>query len=124
MQYEVVIYSSDDAGQRSPLGDFIRELKRRQPSLARLVAAGLRKLENPQHHRAPLIEKVDAVEDIYELRVGGANIARVFFFYEQGRRVVATNGYVKKSQKLESSEFERARRHKRDWERRHHDLNH
>jgi hypothetical protein len=124
LQYTVLIYSSDDAGQDKPLADFIRDLKRRQPQLARLVAAGLRKLEHPQHHRVPLIEKVDPLHDLYELRVGGANIARVFFFYEDGQRVIATNGYVKKSQKLAVGELERARRCKQDWERRRHDQCH
>jgi len=59
---------------------------------------------------------VDAEHGILELRVGSANIARAFFFFRQGQRIVVTHGYVKKRQKVDPRELERARRYKQDWE--------
>ena len=53
-----------------------------------------------------------------ELRVGRANIARVFFFFRPNREIVVTNGYVKKAQKLDPEEIVRAERYKAYWERR------
>jgi hypothetical protein len=43
----------------------------------------------------------------------------VYGCFEPGRRIVVTNGYVKKAQRLDLGELERARRYKADWERRH-----
>ena len=56
---------------------------------------------------------------MFELRVGRTDIARVFFFFQANRELVCTNGYVKKSQKLDAAELARAKRYKADWEHRH-----
>jgi len=42
--------------------------------------------------------------------VGKTNIARVFFF-QPGQEIIVTNGYVKKRQKLDQDELQRAQRH-------------
>ncbi len=60
-----------------------------------------------------------APDAIFELRIGDKNIARVFFFFRQGQEIILTNGYVKKQQKVDTGELERARRYKKDWEERH-----
>lgn len=54
---------------------------------------------------------------MFELRVGRTDIARVFF--QPNQEIVCTNGYVKKSQKVDPGELARAERYKADWERRH-----
>lgn len=54
-----------------------------------------------------------------ELRVGRTDIVRVFFFFQPGQIIICTNGYVKKSQKLDPGEVAQAERFKADWERRH-----
>ena len=56
--------------------------------------------------------------DIFELRIGDKNIAHVFFFFRQGQEIIMTNGYVKKQQKVDTGELERARTYKKDWEER------
>ena len=40
------------------------------------------------------------------------------FFFRQGREIIITNGYVKKQQKVDTRELERARMYKKDWEER------
>lgn len=87
-----------------------------QPSLHKLVVAGLTKLRERQNHGPPLTTRIEGADDIFELRVGGSDIARVFFFFRPNREIVCTNGYVKKSQKLDRHEIARAVRHKADWE--------
>jgi Phage derived protein Gp49-like (DUF891) len=47
-----------------------------------------------------LQEKAIQKYDIFELRIGDKNIARVFFFFQQGQEIIMTNGYVKKQQIL------------------------
>lgn len=40
-------------------------------------------------------------DGIYELRVKqGTNIVRILYFFMVGRRIIVTNGFVKKTQKL------------------------
>lgn len=60
------------------------------------------------------------IEDgIFELRIRFASdISRIFYFFWYEDRIVVTNGFVKKSQKLPARELERAKRYKADYERR------
>lgn len=54
---------------------------------------------------------------ICELRVQqGSDAARVFYFFFVGKRIILTNGFIKKTQKMPPAELERARQYKRDFE--------
>lgn len=54
---------------------------------------------------------------IYELRVSMSNgISRAFFFHQIGDNYVITNGYTKKTQKMDRSEFNKAKSYKKDME--------
>jgi phage-related protein len=96
--------------------EFIEVLRRSQSELHTLVLGGIKKLEQRERQKPPLTKIVDEGYGIFELRVGSTNIARVFWFYQPGQRIILTNGYVKKSQKLDSGELATAREYKRDWE--------
>jgi hypothetical protein len=113
MRYTPRFYTTADGVQ--PVVDFLDELRSSQPILHKLVVAGIAKLEDSQRHGPPLTELVDPDELIFELRVGRANIARVFFFLH-GQELVLTNGYVKQRRQLDRRELARARRYKLDWE--------
>src|ERR1700730_16753602 len=82
------------------------------------VLAGIKKHGMGERPGPPLTQLVDQKYDIFELRIGDKNIARVLFFFRQGREIILTNGYVKKQQKGDTGELERARTYKRDWEQR------
>jgi hypothetical protein len=62
---------------------------------------------------------VDQQEVHFELRIGGKNIARVFFFFGQGQELILPHGYVKKQQKVDARELQRACTYKKDCEQRH-----
>lgn len=52
-------------------------------------------------------------DGIYELRTKqGSNIDRIFYFFVIGNKIIMTNGYIKKDQKMDTSEFERAKRYR------------
>lgn len=54
---------------------------------------------------------------IFELRTKfGSDITRVLYFFYSGKRIILTNGFIKKSQKTPRRELERAERYKKDWE--------
>jgi len=115
VEYRVTFYRT--ANGDKPLGAWVNELKQQQPILAGLVRAGLDKLRDSAQHKPKLVELVDRNRRIYEMCVGNANIARVFFFRE-GDQVIATNGYVKRRNQLDQGELERARRYQDEWKER------
>ena len=117
MQFSVRFYY--DANGNKPLLAFLEDLRKRDRILHKLVVAGIRKLEEGERRGPPLTELVDQQEVLFELRIGGKNIARVFFFFGQGQELILTHGYVKKQQKFDARELVRARSYKKDWEQRH-----
>ena len=49
---------------------------------------------------------------IFELRTQqGNNIDRIFYFFILGNKIILTNGYIKKTQKLDQQELARAQRY-------------
>ena len=70
--------------------------------------------KNVQH---PLSKYV--TDGIYELRTKQqSNIDRIFYFFVFGNKIILTNGYVKKSQKMEQNEFEKAKKYRDEYLRR------
>ena len=58
-------------------------------------------------------------DGIFQLRAQqGSNITRVLYFFVSGRKIVLTNGFVKKEQKTPRSEIELAKKYREDYERR------
>ncbi|HLJ80902.1 MAG TPA: type II toxin-antitoxin system RelE/ParE family toxin [Ktedonobacterales bacterium] len=114
MQFTVRFYFALD--DTKPVLMFLEDLRQKEPILHKLVVAGIKKIEHSEYHRPPLTEMVDKDHGILELRVGSANIARVFFFFRPGQEIVLTNGYVKKQQKVDTAELKKARAYKQDWE--------
>lgn len=56
-------------------------------------------------------------DGLFELRTKhGSNIFRCIYFYGNGKIIVVTNGFVKKSQKTPSSEIDIALRRKAEYE--------
>lgn len=52
-------------------------------------------------------------DGIFELRTKqSSNINRIFYFFIFGNKIIMTNGYIKKSQKLNAQEFEKAKRYR------------
>src|SRR6266849_1671519 len=116
MQFSVRFYY--DTSGNKPVIAFLEEVRKQDRVLHKLVVAGIKKLEMSERHGPPLTKLVDQKDDIFELRIGDKNIARVFFFFRQGQEIIMTNGYVKKQQKVDTGELERARTYKKDWEER------
>jgi len=55
-------------------------------------------------------------DGIYELRTKqGSNISRILYFFFVGRRIVLTNGFVKKSMKTPKSAIELAIKYKNNY---------
>ena len=58
-------------------------------------------------------------EGLYELRISwNGNIYRLFFIFDDGQIVVLFNGFHKKGQKIPKKEIEKAKRIKKEYDRR------
>jgi len=64
----------------------------------------------------PHTRKIEGEEGLYELRVKqGSNICRLFYFYEAKDGFIITSGYVKKTNKGDKEEIQRAVRIRREY---------
>jgi len=58
-------------------------------------------------------------EGLFELRIKFAgDISRIFYFFYINKRIVLTNGFIKKTKKTPKAEIKRALKYKSDYERR------
>ena len=56
-------------------------------------------------------------DGIYEIRaIQGNNITRVLYFFVVGKRIILTNGFVKKTQKTPAEQIELAKKYRADYE--------
>jgi adenine-specific DNA-methyltransferase len=94
----------------------IKEIAKRQPLRAVFRDSGF--ANSPSKINVGEIFKM--LEDgIFELRTKqSSDITRVLYFFFAGRKIVLTNGFVKKSQKTPKAEKELAKKYKADYERR------
>lgn len=61
-------------------------------------------------------------DGIFELRIKfSSDITRIFYFFWVGRKIILTNGFVKKTQKTSKGQIALAKKYKADYERRHQD---
>ena len=59
--------------------------------------------------------------EFYKTKDGkqGSNITRVLYFFYIGKKIIATNGFVKKTQKTPPKELKLAKERRADWLERH-----
>ena len=116
MQFRVRFYG-DAHGNKAVLA-FLEGLRKQDRFLHKIVVAGIKKLEEGELHGPPLTTLIDQQKVLFELRIGGENIARIFFFFGQGLELILTHGYLKKQQNVDARELERDRSYKMDWKQR------
>jgi len=105
-----------ETNSKCPVAEFLDEIKNQQ--LKEKTVKNIVKLaELGSNARPPLSEYIS--DGIYELRTQSTNnITRVFFFFIHGSNIIFTNGYTKKSQKMEQDEFEKAKKYRDEYLRR------
>lgn len=111
--YEIILYDTEDG--KCPMQELLDSLE------PKLLAKTLRSIDLLEKNGPLLREPYSkSLEDgIFELRTKqGSNITRVLYFFFIGKKVILTNGFVKKSQKIPKAEKELAKKYKADYERR------
>ena len=70
--------------------------------------------ENGNELREPYSKHLSG--GIFELRAKvGTDITRVLYFFYVGRKIILTNGFIKKTKKTPAAEIEKAKRYRSDY---------
>lgn len=112
--FELELYETEDG--KEPVAEFLDSLDSKMN--AKLI--GLMELleEKGTELREPYSAPLG--DGIFELRCKlGSNITRALYFFFVGKRIVVTNGFVKKTQKTPPTEIKLAKDRRKDWIKRH-----
>lgn len=108
---EIVFYETQN-GER-PIEKFLDSLSAKQ---AKKVVWVLQIVEELDRVPIQYFKKLEGTDDIWEVRVDlGSDTFRLLGFIHKGNLIILTNGFVKKSQKMPTSEIALAEKRKRDY---------
>ncbi len=117
MKYEILIYT--DARGRSPLREYLKELREQKGGDARIRLSKMQDYISLLQEKGTMLPKsiCKHFSDkkhawLWELRPGGD---RVLFFAWTGGAFVLLHAFRKQSQKTPESELQKAEREYRDW---------
>ena len=114
MDFSVEFFTN--ASGRSPVQEFLEELKRSDPDDHASMLRGLAKLRSRQNHREPLSKALG--DGLFELRHVGKLNTRILWFFMKGRRIIAVHGIRNKGQAIPARDLNIARDRMRDWQER------
>lgn len=100
-EFEIVFYESENG--EKPVEIFLDSLNPKMR--AKMLRSILIIKEYGYQTRMPYSEELE--DGIFELRAKvGSDISRVLYFFMVGRKVILTNGFIKKTQKTPREEIE------------------
>ena len=109
-EFEIVFYDKPDGSE--PVKDFLLSVDDKMR--ARLLRTIDLLAKNGTALRMPYSEHL--ADGIFEIRAkSSSNISRVLYFFVIGRRIVLTNGFVKKKQKTPKNEMELAKKYRNEF---------
>lgn len=114
MSFKIEFYETEDG--KEPVKEFLDSLDDKMA--AKLI--GLMEVleEKGTELRKPYSEHLE--DGIFELRCKqGSNITRELYFFYVGKKIIATNGFVKKTQKTPPREIKLAKERRAEWLKRH-----
>lgn len=108
--FEIIFYEKSDVDK--PVEEFLDSL---EPKMrAKLVGILEILQEKGNSLREPYSKHLD--DGIFEVRVKvGNNISRILFFFVIGKKIILTNGFIKKSQKTPPREIEIAKERRAEY---------
>lgn len=110
MQFMVAFYEKSDGTK--PAAEFLQSLDNKMRAKM-LRTIGLLQ-EFGGDLREPLSKPLG--DGIFELRAQvGNNISRVLYFFIVGKRIILTNGFIKKTQKTPEREIALAKKYRNDY---------
>ena len=108
--FEVVFYEKG-SGEK-PVEDFIDSL---EPKMRAKLVSVMEILEEKGNMlRMPYSQHIE--DGIFEVRAKvGSNISRVMCFFYYGRKIIMTNGFIKKTQKTPKNEIDLAKKYRKEF---------
>ncbi len=109
-EFEIIFYDKPDGME--PVKEFLDSLD------VKMRAKMLRTIQllavNGTDLREPYSKGLE--DGIFELRAKvGSDISRVLYFFIVGRKVILTNGFIKKTNKTPAGEKEKAKRYRAEY---------
>jgi phage-related protein len=109
-KYCVTFFEKEDGV--FPAEDFIRSLDYKM--MAKVYRLIDMISENGPELREPYSKHLE--DGIFELRAQlGSNVSRVLYFFVVGKRIILTNGFIKKTQKTPRGEINKAKVYRREY---------
>lgn len=113
MAYSVEYYEKEDGSR--PAEEFILSLDTKM-QVKMFSTLELLEAKGPQL-REPFSKPL--TDGIFEVRAQqGNNISRVLYFFVVDKKVILTNGFIKKTRKTPQAEIEKALRYRNDYQQR------
>ena len=108
--YEIIFYTNDKG--EKPVVEFLDSLDDKMRAKMLLSIRIIK--ENGPMVRLPYSEELE--DGIFELRAkSGTNISRILYFFVVGRKIILTNGFIKKTQKTPKKEIEKAKKYRSEY---------
>ena len=109
-EFEIVFYDKPDGSE--PVKEFLLSVDDKMR--ARILRTIDLLAANGTALRMPYSEHL--VDGIFGIRVkSGSDISRVLYFFVIGRKIVLTNGFIKKTQKTPKNEIELAKKYRNEF---------
>lgn len=109
-EFEIIFYEKPDGTE--PAKDFLLSVDTQMR--ARLVKIIELLSVNGTSLRKPYSEYL--TDGIFEIRAKvGSDISRVLYFFIVGKKIILTNGFIKKTQKTPKNEIESAKKYRKDF---------
>ena len=109
-EYDIEFY--DKADGTEPAKDFILSLDTKMQAKVLRTVSLLR--EASPSLREPYSKSLS--DGIFEIRTKfGSDITRVLYFFVIGKKIILTNGFIKKTQKTPPAEIELAKQYRADY---------
>ena len=108
--YIITFFKKQDGS--CPVEEFLDSLDNKMRAKI-LLAIALLETNGPQL-REPYSKPLG--DGIFEIRAKqGNNITRTLYFFYDGKQIILTNGFVKKTQKTPSAEIQRAKKYRAEY---------
>ena len=110
VEFEIILYTKENGDK--PVEEFIDSL---DVKMKAKVLFGIKLLKvNGNELREPHTKPIG--NGIFELREQQANnISRVLYFFTIGRKIILTNGFIKKTQKTPRNEIDTAEQYRKNY---------
>ena len=109
-EFEIFFYDKPDGTE--PVKEFLDSLDvKMRAKMLRTI--GLLEA-NGTELREPYSKSLE--DGIFELRAKvSSDISRVLYFFVVGRKIILTNGFIKKTQRTPAAEIEKAKRYRKEY---------